>query len=91
MIENKSLGLFRLMMLVGLVASIYMIRLALIWPSYFTLFALLVLPAPVCFLIVAIKPEVWKKKIMRYYLTGAGPLALAGIAYYLGFVYLHTS
>ena len=71
-IKHKDTGAtgLRLLSGIGFLATDAGIFLGGIWPSYFTLVAILILPAPFVFAFAAVRPPaVWKRAKLRMYLN----------------------
>lgn len=76
---NKIPGSFSVRMLAGALITIAQIRYGVFWPSYFTILALVTLPAPIIFIVALIKPQLWRNKPIRYYLSGSAIASLLAV------------
>lgn len=77
--QNRSLA--RLLCLVGLAVTGAMICLGAVWPSYFTILAIPVLPAPFLFVAAVARPRLLTQSSrLRIYLRASVILSLLCIA-----------
>ena len=87
---KASSGTFALKMIGGLLLTAAQIFLGFFGGPLIVL-SIIVLPAPILFLVALFKPGLWEKKGLRLYLTGAAFCSLIGSCYVVGFFLLHSS
>ena len=89
---HASSVVLRLWCLLALFATATLIFLGAIWPSIFTLFALLVLPAPFLALVAVVKPGfVRRRRWLRIYLITGSALAAVSWVWELCWLLMHRS
>lgn len=76
----------RLLSLVGLVVVVALIYLGAIWPSLFTLVAILVLPAAFVFPAAIFRPALLSNSKLRVYLIGSAGVSVLSLAYELAWL-----
>ncbi len=69
----------RILALVGFVLTAALIALGSVWPSYFTIAALVSLPAPVLFLVALVRPALFDRRDLRAYLILCVVLAVVSL------------
>ena len=62
-----------------------------LYPNLLTYLSVLVLPAPLLFLLVLIWPKAREARLLRYYLVGAVVLSMLGIVYRFGWLFIHAT
>jgi hypothetical protein len=80
----------RIEVVLGFFVTLAMILLGAVWPSYFTLVSLLILPAPVLFIGAMVKRELLLRRAIRVYLRGSVCASVICWAYYVYFLLTMT-
>ena len=77
-------------LILGFFATLAMVLLGLVWPSYFSLVALVVSPAPVLFIVAMLKRELLVQRFVRIYLRTCVYISLICWVYYVWFILTKT-
>ena len=80
----------RVEVVLGFLLTLALILLGVVWPSVFTLVALLVLPAPFLFIAAMIKRQIIVNQSIRLYLRTATYFSLVCWLYYAYFILTMT-
>ena len=81
----------RVEVLLGFFATLAMVLLGAVWPSYLSLVALVVLPAVVLFLYTMVRPRALARNGVRIYLRYSVYASIACCVYYIIFILTQTS